>query len=110
MKLVEIMELIEELVKIMSLPEEQRDNLVQAIVGLCKGQQPPHPYYYLEMKKDITTEADKAKEYFNQTQAEIPSWLYTSVNWKQAYAKLCQEGWLLQSPNGTLMKVKASKY
>lgn len=104
------MEIIDDLVKIMNLPTEQRDSLVQCIVGLCKGQQPPHPYYFLQMKEDITTDADKAKEYFRQTQGEIPSWLYTSINWKQVYEKLCKEGLLIQSPNGTLMKVKASKY
>ena len=110
MKFKETMELIDDLIKVMALPEEQRESLVQAIVGLCKGSQPPHPYYFVPMKEEITSDADKAKEYFRLTQGEIPAWLYASINWKQAYTKLCQEGLLISSSSGTLMKLKASKY
>lgn len=104
------MEIIDDLIKVMTLPEEQRESLVQALVGLCKGPQPPYQYYFVPIKPEITTEADKAKEYFRHTQGEIPAWLYTSINWKQVYDKLCKEGLLIQSSSGTLMKLKASKH
>lgn len=104
------MELINELVKVLELPQEQRDSLIQAMVGLCKGPTPSQEHYFIPMDRDISSDPDKAKEYFRMTHEDIPDWLYASVNWSQAYKKLCQEGLLVSSSAGTLMKLKASKY
>lgn len=97
------------LCSIMNLPEEQKDSLINALMGLCKAKTFTSEYYFVPMDSSITEDGARAKEYTRITQGELAKWLYSSVNWGQVYKNLCKEGLLIQSSQGILMKMKAGR-
>lgn len=97
------------LVSIMNLPEEQKDSLVNALMGLCQRGIPGAKYYYVPMNEEIKEDSARAKEYVRITQGEIAQWLYSNVNWGRVYKDLCKEGWLIQTPQGILMKLNGRR-
>lgn len=97
------------LTNIMNLPEEQKDCLVNALLGLCQGKTYSSEFYFVPMDNAITEDNAKAKEYVRITQGEIPKWIYSNVNWGRVYQDLCREGLLVQSSQGVLMKLRARK-
>lgn len=103
------MDFFQFLTNIMNLPEEQKDCLVNALLGLCQEKSYSSEYIFRPMDDSIKEDNARAKEYFRITQGEIPKWIYSNVNWGRVYQDLCKEGLLLPSPQGILMKLKARK-
>lgn len=102
------MGLVEDIVNFANLSEQEQTLVIKTLRNLqerCNTSE--EGGFYVVMRSDITEESARAKEYFECSLCTVPTWIYSSINWKQVYKTLVKNKFLIEKEDGTvLMKLK----
>lgn len=101
------MGLVEGIVNFANMSEQEQTLVIKTLRNLQEECNTPEEESYVTMRSDITEESARAKEYFKCSLYTVPTWIYSSINWKQVYKTLVKNKFLIEKEDGTvLMKLK----
>ena len=98
------MGLVEGILDFSELSKERQTTVIKTLMAMqqCNDNQSTD----VLMPQTIVEEGARAKEYFRRAGLIVPRWLFSSVNWKQAYSALLKEGLLVNTEEGMVMRFK----
>lgn len=96
------MGLVEDIVGFSELSKGRQATVIKTLMAVQQNQEVEE----VLMPDDIVEEGARAKEYFKRASLIVPRWLFSSVNWKQAYSALLKEGLLVNTEQGLMMRFR----
>lgn len=99
------MDIVEGIINFANLPLKEQALVISTLHALQENSG-VESERYVPMDEEIKEDSARAKEYFKRSHCTVPTWIYSSINWKQVYKTLVKNGLLVEKDGSLYMKLK----